>query len=205
MDKNEKSPGSHSDELLDRLLAAIGKGDCNVFERHALVSELRDIQSAYSEMRQLPGPYRKLLRQFHKNTEKRQQLRKRLKPIHDDIVMAGWLRQCPDADEGDLRGTLQDHLSDTIDPAEIEAIEDQHIMFLIDRTSDYRKRRVRKRAVEPFLKFLEKHGIVSSKQLPRNRMMQAWFDWLGVEKKLRPTDPGIRTIARDLQKKSRRD
>jgi hypothetical protein len=66
--------------------------------------------------------------------------------------------------------------------------------------SGYRKRQIRTLVVEPFLRFLKTHDIVPSRQLPRSGMMRAWFDWLGVEKKLRPTDTGIRTIARDLQK-----
>ena len=112
--------------------------------------------------------------------------------------MAGWLRSNPNADEGELRAAVED--SENIDPAEFEANEDQDIAFFIDSAGGYRKREVRKQAVEPFLRFLKKHDLVPSRKLPLNRMMGALFDWLDIERKLRPADTGIRTIARDLKR-----
>lgn len=202
MAKSRTSPGSRSDELLDKLLAAISKGDSDSFERHFLVEDLQKIEGAYSERRGQPtsGSHHKLLRKFRANTAKRRELRRQLRPIHDDIVLAGYLRANPGADEGELRAALQDS-TENIDPAETDAIEDQDIAFLIDSGGDFRKREVRKQVVEPFLRFLEKRGVVPSRKLPRTGMMRALFDWLGIEQKLRPTDAGIRTIARDLHKK----
>ena len=64
---------------------------------------------------------------------------------------------------------------------------------------------MRKLAVEPFLLLLEEYGVVPHpKQLPLNRMMHAFLDWVGIEQRRRPTDAGIRTIARDLQKQGQR-
>jgi hypothetical protein len=196
MTKSSKSLGSRSDELLEKLLAAIGKGDTDNFDRHALVQRLREIEAGF----QLPniGPYRKLLRKYRENTAKRGELWRQLGPIHDEIVMAGLVRKNPGVDEGDLRAALQDHTKD-FDLPEIEANEDEDIAFLIDRADDYRKRQVRKQAVEPFLRFLQKHDVVPSRKLPLNRMMAALFDWLHIEMRLRPTETGVRTIARDLK------
>ena len=93
-----------------------------------------------------------------------------------------------------------------IDPAEIEEEEDRNIEFVINSTGDYRRRQVRKLVVEPFLLLLEEYRVVPDpKLLPRNRMMQALFVWLGIEDRLRPTDSGIRTIARELRKRDQRD
>jgi hypothetical protein len=202
MTQSRKSLGSRPDELLGKLLAAIGKSDSDSIERYALVEELKKIEGAYSERRRRPtsGSHHKLLWKFRANTARRRELRRQLRPIYDDIVIAGYLRANPGADEGELRAALLDS-TESIDPAEIEAIEDQDIAFLIDSAGDYRKRQVRKQVVEPFLRFLEKNEVVPSRDLPRTRMMRALFDWLGIEQTLRPTDAGIRTIARDLHKK----
>jgi hypothetical protein len=43
------------------------------------------------------------------------------------------------------------------------------------------------------------------KRLPLIRMMRAFFDLLGVDDKLRPSDVSIRTIARELRRRDRRD
>lgn len=197
-----KKPSGSSDVLLDRLLAAIGKGDADALERYLLSEELREIEVACSKLRGQPtltGLRRRLLRKFRANTVRRRELRRQLEPIRDDILVAGFLRANPGADERQLRAALQEEGTENIDPAEIEAIEDQDIAFLIANASDYRKRQVRKLAVEPFLRLLQKDDVIPSRKLPLNRMMQALFDWLGIEKKLRPTDAGIRTIARSMR------
>jgi hypothetical protein len=63
----------------------------------------------------------------------------------------------------------------------------------------YRKRDVRKLAVEPFLRLIAERGITTSrKQLPRKRMFDALFDWLGVEQRFRPSSAAINAIARNL-------
>ncbi len=49
MSKSRKPPGSRSDVLLNELLAAIGKGDLNPFQRYPLIAALEKIWSAYAE------------------------------------------------------------------------------------------------------------------------------------------------------------
>jgi hypothetical protein len=209
MGNNNLSPDKRSprDRLRD-LLAALGKADANNYETWALLNELEEIKSAWLDRREVPnvGSYRKKLSRFRANTAKRRELRKQLSPIiREDIAWAGWLRANPNVDQGTLRALMQDS-TETIDPAEVEQEEDRDIEFLIGNMSDYRKRQVRKLAVEPFLLLLAKNRIVShSKLLPFRRMMQAFFDWLGVEQALRPTDSGIRTIVRELRKRDQRE
>lgn len=191
----------HSDdELLTRLFAAIGMAECNAFERYGLAVELEDIRAGCSKLNELPvagGTHRKLLKKFRANTAKRRALRKQLAPVLDAIAMAALRRRNPDADEAALRAALSD--LGRIDPADAEDDEDRDIAFLIDQSGDYRKRQVRKLAVEPFLRWLDNHGVVAHpKRLPRSAMMRAWFDWLGIAPRLRPSDAGIRTIAREL-------
>ena len=191
-------------DVLGRLLSAIGKGDINCFERFALETELEEIKAFYSAHREQPtsASWNRLLGKFRKNTARRRELRKKLKPIRDDIILAGFLQSNPDADEIWLRALLKDPESTDgiVDPADVEDSEDRDIAFLIDSGGDFRKRLVRKLAIEPFLRFLEKHGITPSLKFPRNRMAEAWFEYLDIEKKQRPTAAGIRTIAREMKR-----
>ena len=210
MGKNKISPDNRSPrDLLGDLLAAIGMADANPYQTLPLVNALREIESAWLDRREVPnvGPYRKELRRFRAITAKRRELRKRFGPVvREAIALAGLVRANPNADESTLRPLMQDSDGNIDYPAEIEEEEDRNIEFVIDRTGDYRKRQVRKLVVEPFLLLLERQRVVShQKLLPLNRMMQAFFDWLGIEQALRPTDSGIRTIARDLRKRDQRD
>jgi hypothetical protein len=208
MSKNNISPDNRSPrDLLGDLLAAIGMADANPYMTMPLEMALREIESAWLARREVPnvGPYRKELRRFRSITAKRRELRKQFGPaVREAIELAGFLRGNPNVDERTLRALMPDRVY--IDPAEVEEEEDRNIEFVIDRAGDYRKRQVRKFVVEPFLLLLEEYRVVlDSKLLPLNRMMQALFDWLGIKPTLRPTDSGIRTIARELRKRDQRD
>jgi hypothetical protein len=49
--------------------------------------------------------------------------------------------------------------------------------------ADYKKRQLSKLVVEPFLDLMVEYEITTSrKQLPRKRMFDALFDWLGVDR-----------------------
>jgi hypothetical protein len=208
MGKNKISPDNRSPrDLLGDLLAAIGMADANPYETLRLKMVLEEIESAWLARREVPnvGPYRKELRRFRAITAKRRELRKQFGPVvREAIELAGFVRANPNVDERTLRALMADN-DGNIDPAAIEEEEDRNIEFAIDRAADYRKRQVRKLAVEPFLLLLEDYRVVPHpKLLPLNRMMQAFFNWLGIEKALRLTDSGIRTIARDLRKRDQR-
>ena len=211
MGKTNISPDNRSphDLLLDDLLVALGVGASETFW---FILELEKIESAWLARREVPnvGQYRKELRRYRAITAKRRELREQFPPfVREATEMAAWLRANPNVEEIELRALLQDPRY--IDPAAIgkiseEEAEDRDIQFLINSTGDYRKRQVRKLVVEPFLLLLEKYRVVPHpKQLPLSRMMHALFEWLGIDQRLRPTDSGIRTIARDLRKADQRD
>ena len=203
MDKSSK----YSDERLDKLFAAIGKKRTDYFG--FIESELKSIRSDYSERRgQLTAAQRKLLRKFRASTARRRDLRRQLRSVKDDIVMAGHLRINPALDVHDLRAGV--HWSDddlegneVVDYAKVEEDEDQDIAYFLNSKGDYRKRGLRSLVIEPFLRLLERHGVTPSRTLPLAGMVRALFDWLEIERKLRPTDTGIRTIARDMKRRMR--
>ena len=95
-------------------------------------------------------------------------------------------------------------VTEVVDYAKFEEDEDQDIAYFLDSKGDYRKRELRSLVIEPFLRFLERHGVTPSRTLPLTGMMRALFDWLEIEEKLRPTDTGIRTIARDMKRRMRK-
>ena len=58
---------------------------------------------------------------------------------------------------------------------------------------------LRRLLIEPFLFYLHRAGVVPHPhKLPLSRMMEAMFDWVGIDRKRRPTNTGVRTIARDV-------
>jgi hypothetical protein len=53
--------------------------------------------------------------------------------------------------------------------------------------------------IEPFLVYLHVAGVVPHRdKLPLSRIMEALFDWVDIDRKRRPTNTGVRTIARDV-------
>src|SRR4051812_8131284 len=100
---------SRSDERLDRLFDAIGKGHLDAFQRLGLESDLREIETTYSEQRgRLTAEQRKVLRKFRGNTERRQAKRRQLpSSVWNEVMLAGWLRENPDAEEAELRAMLE--------------------------------------------------------------------------------------------------
>jgi hypothetical protein len=175
---------------------------------------LGEIKSAWLARRDL-GSYRKELRRFRALTAKRRELRKRFEPdLREALETAGYLRADAGIDENEIRARMDDNYVPYIIPADDPAVigeseeerEDRNIEFLLEGMGDYRKRQVTKLVVEPFLRLLDEfHVVPHPKRLPLSRMMQAFFDLLGIDDKLRPRDVGIRTIARELRKKNQRD
>jgi hypothetical protein len=54
--------------------------------------------------------------------------------------------------------------------------------------------------VEPFLQLMTEFKVTASrKQLPRTRIFNGLFDWLGVERKFRPSNAAINAIAKGLE------
>ena len=94
---------------------------------------------------------------------------------------------------------------DLTDPERIkkaDETEDMSIRHYIERSADYRKAPLRKFLIEPFLITMHCHGVVASpRELPLSHMTDALFDWVGVEKKCRPTNSGVRTVARYIKRR----
>jgi len=208
MPQARKSPSSNPDELAE-LLAAIGEDHFDIRQLGSVRIELQHIAAVYAVHvngpRLPPTMARKLLRKFRANTAKRLELRRQLRSIRREILVAAWIQNSSDVDEDFSRQILAGSsvLPGQIDHAKIEADEDRRIQDYLDRASDYRKRAVRKFVVEPFLSFLGRHGVKPSRERPLIRMLTALFDWIGVEKKFRPTPAGIRTILKEFKRGGR--
>ena len=79
----------------------------------------------------------------------------------------------------------------------MEEIEALNMKYLLNQgAAEYRKRPLRMHLIEPFLIILNRRGVVASpRDLPLSHMTDALFDWVGI-KQDRPTNTGIRAIAR---------
>jgi len=207
MAKRDVSPTEPQPHDLSDLLAAMGLADADNFRTLGLETAIYEIECAWLSRHEVPnvGPYRKLLRKFRANTARRLELRKQFPPVvREAIEMAGGIRANPNVHVRIVRAVVQNNRGG--DRAKAEEWEDQNIKFVIDRADDYRKRQVTKLLVEPFLSLLDEfHVVPHPKRLPLIRMMRAFFDLLGVDDKLRPSDVSIRTIARELRRRDRRD
>jgi hypothetical protein len=82
----------------------------------------------------------------------------------------------------------------------LEEIEVLNIKYLLDSdAANYKKPMLRRLLIEPFLSYLHRAGVVTHPQkLPLSRIMEALFDWVDIDRKRRPTNTGVRTIARDV-------
>ena len=98
-----------------------------------------------------------------------------------------------------LNRLVEEHVDrrNIVDRLTTHALDIDH--WLNTSGDDYRKRVVRKLVVEPFLRLLMEHGITTSrKKLPRTRMFEAMFEWVGVESRFRLSNAAINKIAREL-------
>jgi hypothetical protein len=193
---------------LDRLVAALGIAEDNPFLRVGLAGQLEQIEREYARrVAQLSKqPNRKLVRQYRAAVTKLLSLAKKVGPgFLAEIEEAGWSRQNPNADVGLLHMVMTDWMTEHGEkPLDMIAVLTAHGLnidhWLKTTAEAYKKRDVRKLVVEPFLQLIAEQKITTSrKQLPRKRMFDALFDWIGVEKRFRLSDAGINAIARDLE------
>ena len=125
-----------------------------------------------------------------------------------EIEEAGWSRHNPNADVGDLYVTITEGLAELghkrDDLTAVLTAHGSDIDHWLKTTGEtYKKRYVRKLVVEPFLQLVAEQGITTSrKDLPRYRMVQALFEWIGVEKQFRLSSAAINAIARELASSS---
>jgi hypothetical protein len=203
MTKHRLSPSKPADreQQYEKLLAAMGIEAADPFSRYPLEQELKEIERCY----QVAGkqPDRKLVHRYRAALTKLLTLSKTIGPdfFSNEIQKAGWSRHNPGASDSTLRMLMADHGHELKDLVAVLTAHGSDIDHWLRTSGDaYRKRDVRKLAVEPFLEVLAKHKITTSrKQLPRNRMLDALFDWLGVERKSRPSSAAINAVAKGLR------
>jgi hypothetical protein len=209
MPKHRPSPSRAAgrEQLFDKLLAAIGAEKLNHFLQVALVDDLRQIEGEYTrrvvQLSKLAD--RKLLRRQRAAVAKLLTLSKKVGADSlAEIEEAGWSRHNPGVDIGTLHAAFTEHIAehglkrrDLI--ADLTALGSDMDHWLKTSGETYKKRYVTKLLVEPFLRLMAEYGITTSrKQLPRSRMFQALFEWLGVEQKFRLSGPAINAIAKEL-------
>jgi hypothetical protein len=196
------------DEQFEKMLAAMGAAELNPFLQVTLEDGLRRIEREYARraVQLSKQPDRKLVRRHRAALAKLLSLSKKVGPhFLAELEEAGWSRHNPDADLRILHEVMTEHMSEhghnrrdlIADLTELGL----HIEYWLKTTGEaYKKRVVRKLVVEPALKLIADLGVItSSKQLPRSRMFDALFDWIGIEAKFRPTSAGINAIARELE------
>jgi hypothetical protein len=193
------------EEQFEELLAAMGAAKLNHFSRAALIEDLKQIEREYARriVQLNKQPSRKLVRRYRAAVTKLLSLSKKIGPdFLAEIEEAGWSQQNPGVDVGILHAAFTEHIAEhghkRLDLIAVLRTLGSDMDHWLKTTGDaYKKRYVTKLVVEPFLQLIAKQRITTSrKQLPRKRMFDALFDWLGIEKKFRPTSPGINRIAK---------
>jgi hypothetical protein len=205
MTKHRPSPSKaeRREQQFEKLLAAMGMGEDDPFARFSLTQALEQIERDYTRRVAASGkqPDRKLVRRYRAAITKVLTLSKTIGPdfFGNEIEQASLSRLNPDLDDSKLRDLMEEHRHQRDDVAAALTTRGLDIDHWFKTSGDtYRKRAVRKLVVEPFLRLIAEHEITTSrKQLPRKRMFDALFDWLGVERKFRPSSASIDAIARD--------
>jgi hypothetical protein len=196
---NKRSKPSPDDagsreQQLDQLLTAMDAND--PFSRYGLEPDLKQIEARWLAA-QGKKPDRKRVRQYRAAITKALALSNMIGPdfFANEIEMAGWSRLNPDKDDRTLQTLMADHDHERDDVVAVLTAHGLDIDHWLKTSGDvYRKRDVRKLVVEPFLQLMVGRDIETS----RRRVFDALFDWIGVEKKFRPSSASINAIAREL-------
>jgi hypothetical protein len=201
MTKHRPSPSKVEDrkQQYEKLLAAMGIED-NPYIRYPLNQDLEEIERGYAVAVSGKQPDRKLVHRYRAAITKVLALYETIGPdfFSNEIQKAYWSRGIPDANDSVLHMLMADHgreLDDVVAVLTGHRLDIDH--WLKTSGGAYRKRYVRKLVVEPFLELMAERKITTSrKQLPRKRMFDALFDWLGVEPKFRPSRAAINAVAK---------
>jgi hypothetical protein len=192
--KPSPSKAESREQQLDQLFVAMDATD--PFSRYGLEPALEQIKSRWVAA-QGKKPRRKLVHQYRAAITKALALSNMIGPdfFANDIEKAGWSRLNPDADDRTLHNLMdmREH-----EPTNVDAVLTEHELdidhWLTTSGEEYRKRDVRKEVVEPFLQLMIGRETKSS----RKEVFEALFDWIGIEKRFRPSDASINAIAREL-------
>jgi hypothetical protein len=196
------------EQQFERLLAAMGAAELNPFLQVTLVDDLRQIEREYERrvMQLNKQPDRKLVRRYRAAVAKLLSLSKKVGPdFLAEIEEAGWSRHNPGVDIGTLHAAFTEHIAELghkrLDLIAVLTTLGSDMDHWLKATSEtYKKRYVRKLVVEPFLQLIAEHGITTSrKDLPRYGMVEALFEWIGIEDKFWLSIAAISAIARELE------
>jgi hypothetical protein len=202
MTKQRPSPSKAEgrEQQFEKLLAAMGIGDAaDPFGRYPLTQKLEQIERDYARGVAVSGkkPGRKLVRQYRAAIAKVLALSNKIGPAFfaSEIEKAGWSRLNPDADDRRLHDIMEMNERQPTDVDAVLTVRELDIDHWLKTSGEvYRKRDVRKEIVEPFLDLM----VGRETETSRKEVVDALFDWIGVEKKLRPSSASINAIAREL-------
>ena len=177
------------DELLARLIDAIGKSDVAAAERIRFEDAFKRLKRNYQE--RLPAfeadvDHRALLRKLLANTRKRRELRRQLAAVQQEIRRVGWIRIM----DAKFPEPVQLRMAEFLDPIaleNIERLEENNIKYFLKTTDDYRKGALRRLLIEPFLSRVLRENVTFSRERPLTGAMDALFDFIGVAR------TGVRT------------
>jgi hypothetical protein len=183
------------EQQLDQLLTAMDASD--PFSRYGLEPAFKQIEARWLAAQGKKQQDRKRVRQYRAAITKVLALSNKIGPdfFANEIEKAGWSRLNPDRDDRTLQTLMADHgheRDDVVAVLTAHGLDIDH--WLKTSRAVYRKRDVRKLVVEPFLQLMVGRDIETS----RRRVFDALFDWIGVEKKFRPSSASINAIAREL-------
>ncbi len=192
--KPSPSKAESREQQLDQLLTAMDASD--PFSRYGLEPALKQIEARWIAA-QGKKPDRDRVRQYRAAITKALALSNMIGPdfFANEIEMAGWSRLNPDKDDRTLQTLMADHDHERDDVVAVLTAHGLDIDHWLGTSGEvYRKRDVRKLVVEPFLQLM----VGRETETSRKQVFDALFDWIGVEKKFRPSSASINSIAREL-------
>jgi hypothetical protein len=203
MTKHRPSPSKveNHHQRFEKLLAAMGIEAANPISRFVLTEELERIERNYArQVAASAQPDRKLVRRYRAAIKKTLEISKKIGPdfFAYEIEKASLSRLNPDLDDSRWGDLIEEHRREQDGVVAALTARELDIDHWLKTSGDaYRKRDVTKLVVQPFLQLMVEQGITTSrKHLPRKRMFDALFDWLGIERKFRPSSAGIDAVAR---------
>ena len=207
----DHTPTTSDDELLARLIAAIGKTDAPAAERAWFEHTLRLLKDG--TLKRLPAyesdvDFRDLFQKFIATGEKRRDLRRQFSAMQYELwrIRLLLLKDMPTDNEGRSKTTW---LTNPETVEQIERAEEKAMEVFLEHATDYRKDPVRKLAIEPFIVLLRDEGVISEdltapRELPLNRMVDALLDYLGVKRRPTSIRPVVHDIKRDFPRRPSR-
>jgi hypothetical protein len=193
--KPSPSQAESREQQLDQLFVAMGAN--NPFSRFGLEPALKQIEARWVEAQGKKKPDRNRVRQYRAAITKALALSNMIGPdfFANEIEKAGWSRRDPDADDRTLHDRMDMHGHERTNVDDVLTEHRLDIDHWLGTSGEvYRKRDVRKLVVEPFLQLM----VGRETETSRKRVFDALFDWIGVEKKFRPSSASINAIAREL-------